>query len=100
VFYRKWDSQLESLLQIAKTVFILLVLGVGALLFSADANRLVLIPVDRMVQRVKNMADNPRHKVRCGFPQCVSHFLRLLMGRKIIFLKWPSHLTLQAKMIK
>jgi hypothetical protein len=60
---RKWDSQLDSVLQICKTVFILLVLGVGALLFSADANRLVLIPVDRMVQRVKGMADNPRLKV-------------------------------------
>jgi hypothetical protein len=57
---RKWDSQLNGILQMCKTVFILIVLGVGALLFSADANRLVLIPVDRMVQRVKSMADNPR----------------------------------------
>jgi hypothetical protein len=57
---RKWDSQLDSILQMCKTVFILIVLGGGALLFSADANRLVLIPVDRMVQRVKSMADNPR----------------------------------------
>lgn len=51
---------MESLLLLGKTVFILLVLGGGALMFSADANRLVLIPIDRMVQRVKNMADNPR----------------------------------------
>lgn len=56
---------MDSVLQICKTVFILIVLGVGALLFSADANRLVLIPVDRMVQRVKNIADNPRMKVLC-----------------------------------
>jgi hypothetical protein len=51
---------MEAILTIAKTIFILIVLGVGALLFSRDANRLVLIPVDRMVQRVKNMADNPK----------------------------------------
>lgn len=57
---------MDSVLQICKTLFILIVLGVGALLFSADANRLVLIPVDRMVQRVKNIADNPRHKVSSG----------------------------------
>eukprot|EP00892_Ulva_mutabilis_P002380 jgi/Ulvmu1/12142/UM085_0006.1 len=63
---RKWDSQMDSVLQICKTVFILIVLGVGALLFSADANRLVLIPVDRMVQRVKNIADNPRMKSTTG----------------------------------
>ena len=55
----------------AKTVFILIVLGGGALLFSADANRLVLIPVDRMVQRVKNMADNPR---------CFTKVMHLLLG--------------------
>jgi hypothetical protein len=54
---------MESLLLLGKTVFILIVLGGGALLFSADANRLVLIPIDRMVQRVKTMADNPRRKL-------------------------------------
>lgn len=68
---------MDSVLQICKTVFILIVLGVGALLFSADANRLVLIPVDRMVQRVKNIADNPRHKVcvrrQSSAPEAVYH---------------------------
>jgi hypothetical protein len=53
---------MESLLLLGKTVFILIILGGGALMFSADANRLVLIPIDRMVQRVKNMAENPRFK--------------------------------------
>jgi hypothetical protein len=55
-------SRMEALLLLGKTSFILLVLGGGALLFSADANRLVLIPIDRMVQRVRNMAENPRLK--------------------------------------
>lgn len=59
---RKWASQMDAILLLGKTVFILLVLGGGALLFSADANRLVLIPIDRMVQRVKSMAENPRLK--------------------------------------
>ena len=59
---RKWSSQMEALLLMGKTLFILLVLGGGALVFSADANRLVLIPIDRMVQRVKTMADNPRER--------------------------------------
>ena len=53
---------MQSILLLAKTCFILLILGGGALLFSADANRLVLIPIDRMVQRVKSMAENPRAK--------------------------------------
>ena len=53
---------MEALLLLGKTLFILLILGGGALVFSKDANRLVLIPIDRMVQRIKNIAENPRLK--------------------------------------
>lgn len=60
---------MESLLLVGKTAFILIVLGGGALVFSADANRIVLIPIDRMVQRVKNMADNPRTNIIEEEPQ-------------------------------
>lgn len=79
---------MDSVLQICKTVFILIVLGVGALLFSADANRLVLIPVDRMVQRVKNIADNPRHKVSSD-DQAIP---RRLMMQSILW-HGPVHLS-------
>ena len=53
---------MDALLLMGRTLFVLIVLGGGALVFSADANRLVLIPIDRMVQRVKTMADNPRDR--------------------------------------
>lgn len=53
---------MDAFLLMGKTLFILIVLGGGALVFSTDANRLVLIPIDRMVQRVKTMADNPRER--------------------------------------
>lgn len=61
---RKWDSQFESIMNIGRTLFILAMLSLGAMLFSRDANRLVLIPIDRMVQRVKALCENPLQKVR------------------------------------
>lgn len=49
----KWHSQMNAILNIGRTFFIILVLGVGALLFSKDANVLVLRPLERMIQTVK-----------------------------------------------
>ena len=48
----KWPSQLEAILNIGRTLFVTFILGFGALLFSRDANSLVLHPLERMVQKV------------------------------------------------
>eukprot|EP00898_Chlorokybus_atmophyticus_P006946 jgi/Chlat1/7252/Chrsp58S06894 len=55
-------SQLTSGLDMARTFFICLLLGGGALLFSKDANNLVLMPIERMVKKVRDMAENPLAK--------------------------------------
>jgi len=34
-------------------------LGIGSIMFTNDANRLVLNPIDRMVEKVKFIAKNP-----------------------------------------
>jgi hypothetical protein len=36
-----------------------IVLTLGAIFFTRDANRLVLIPIERMFERVKRIAKNP-----------------------------------------
>ena len=54
--------KLQSVLNIAKTIFVCIVLLVGALLFSKDANELVLRPIERMVLKVQAMAANPLTK--------------------------------------
>ena len=49
----RWPSQFEAILSICRTVFVCFVLVLGSLLFSRDANALVLHPLERMVQKVK-----------------------------------------------
>ena len=54
MFDTKWAFQLNAILNIVKTIFIILVLGLGALFFSRDANELVLRPLERMIRTVGN----------------------------------------------
>jgi hypothetical protein len=46
------DTKLEAGLNIAKTVFVCIVLALGAIYFNKDANELVLIPIERMIDKV------------------------------------------------
>ena len=52
-------SDLSAILNIAQTAFVVTILGVGALLFSKDANDLVLMPIERKIRKVKNVSLNP-----------------------------------------
>ena len=58
-FDTKWESQLQAILNIMRTLFICIILLVGAMSFSKDANQLVLIPIERMIKKVRLLADNP-----------------------------------------
>jgi hypothetical protein len=53
------DTRLEAGLSLCKTVFVCIVLTLGAIFFTKDANELVLIPIERMIDRVKRIARNP-----------------------------------------
>lgn len=50
---------MQSLYGIARTMFLASLLAVGAMLIHQDTYRLVLQPVQRMVERVKEMAEDP-----------------------------------------
>lgn len=56
------ESRFQAGLNILKTIFIVIILGMGAYFFSRDANDLVLLPIERMIKRVKDMAENPLKK--------------------------------------
>lgn len=53
------ESRLIATLNIFRTIFICIVLGMGAMLFSKDANELVLGPIEKMVKFVREIAENP-----------------------------------------
>mmetsp|Transcript_34086 Transcript_34086/g.101268 ORF Transcript_34086/g.101268 Transcript_34086/m.101268 type:complete len:980 (-) Transcript_34086:46-2985(-) len=59
VFDRRAGSQLEAFLNTMQTVFICLLLGFGSMLFSNDANTLVLMPIERMIVKIEKIRKNP-----------------------------------------
>jgi hypothetical protein len=50
---------LQSVLGICRTLFLVILLALGANFIHKDTRRLVLLPVERMVTRVKDMAEDP-----------------------------------------
>ena len=59
LFERRWQSTLQGILNLARTVFLCGILGLGAFYFSRDSNRLVLQPIKRMVAKVEEISANP-----------------------------------------
>lgn len=55
----RWFAQFSALLSMMRTLFICAILGVGVFVFNRDASRLVLQPIERMLQKVKDVSENP-----------------------------------------
>ena len=49
----------ESAFNMGLTCFIIVLLGLGTYVFSADVNRLVIYPIERMVRLVRTISENP-----------------------------------------
>ncbi len=46
-------------MNIARTIFVCIVLAGASVVLTNDANRLVLIPIERMLEKVKLIAKDP-----------------------------------------
>jgi class 3 adenylate cyclase len=55
----KSDIQLEAWLSFGKTLLVMIALATGAIMFTRDAERLVIGPIERMVDIVKKLSQNP-----------------------------------------
>lgn len=55
----KKQSQLEAIMGISRTTFVCLVLSVSSIFFTKDAQVLVLDPLERMIEKVRLIAQNP-----------------------------------------
>jgi len=62
---RPWMLR-SAIFNIAQTVFICVILAVGAMVFSHDANVLVLQPIERMISKVQKIRDNPLYAMKLG----------------------------------
>jgi hypothetical protein len=52
-------TQANAIINICRTIYVSIVLTVGALMFSKDANELALRPIERMIEKVNRIARNP-----------------------------------------
>jgi class 3 adenylate cyclase len=57
---------MEAGLNILQTVFICTCVGVGAMTFSSDADKLLLKPIERMIAKMETIKDNPLEAMRLG----------------------------------
>ena len=53
------STRLQAGMNMIRTVFICLVLAFSSLLFSKDANELIIGPIENMTERIKRIARNP-----------------------------------------
>lgn len=66
VFDRRSGSKFEAMLNTFQTLFICLLLGVGSMTFSNDANKLVLAPIERMISKLDRIRNNPLEALKIG----------------------------------
>lgn len=59
IYDNREQTVIGAWLSIGRTIFICVVLTTAALMFSNDANNLVLAPIESMVEKVKRIAKNP-----------------------------------------
>jgi len=62
---RPWKLRF-AVFNIMQTFWICILLGGGAMVFSHDANVLVLQPIERMIHKVEKIRDNPLYAMKLG----------------------------------
>ena len=58
-YNNKSEAKANAYINIGRTIFICILLTIGALFFSRDAEILVLNPIERMIEKVQAIAKNP-----------------------------------------
>jgi len=59
LFSKEKQEKFTAFLLLLKTIFICLVLAVGSIYSAQDAQNLVLLPIERMIEKVKLLAKDP-----------------------------------------
>jgi len=83
VFDMRKFVQWEAIFGILQTVFVVLVLAIGALMFSRDADLLVLLPIERMIMKVEMIRRDPLYAMRLGDKQQETHEQEMEMQQAV-----------------
>ena len=63
-FDNRHEEDTIAIISILRTLFVVLIMGGGALLFSKDATDLVLNPIENMLKKINNITENPLNAVK------------------------------------
>lgn len=55
----RYNSIYNGVIDILRNIFICVVLTIASLLITRDANELVILPIERLIQKVNKLAENP-----------------------------------------
>ena len=59
-YYSKlFSNKIESIINIAKTIFLCVVLAISSMGFSKDSQTYILDPMERMMEKIKIISANP-----------------------------------------
>ena len=53
------NIKITAILNLARTIFVCIILSVGALFFSKDANDIALRPIEKMIENICFISKNP-----------------------------------------
>jgi hypothetical protein len=53
------NERIQAILNIIRTLFVSIILLVGSLFFANDIYNIILIPIERMIEKVNMLATNP-----------------------------------------
>ena len=53
------DSELNAILGIIRTSFVIVILVGGALFFTKDTNEFIVSPIESMLAKVRRLSENP-----------------------------------------
>lgn len=65
-FNARSATTMEAGLNMLQTVFICMCVGIGAMTFSSDADKLLLKPIERMIAKMETIKDDPLQAMRLG----------------------------------
>ena len=58
-FNRRNQVMNEALMQFYTTIFTCIIMTIGSLMFSADTDKIIILPITKMVGIIKTLADDP-----------------------------------------
>eukprot|EP00736_Rhodelphis_marinus_P013702 Rmarinus@m.15834 len=74
----------ESTMEILSTIFILVLLGTGTLMFNNDTTRLFIAPIQRMTRIIHKLAENPLAASTLTASECMSEYETSLLEGALI----------------